>query len=137
VTDQDDEDGDEEEEDSEALLPAETDEKALEVELNAEARLDAADSRAAAVYEAGVWREIRGAHNASGPLRRLRKRWRAGAEAGVGEGVVPPMGFRTCNRRKNGQDGGWLPMGASERVGMLKSPDGVKVKSAAMMRTQI
>ena len=39
----------------------ETNDEALEVELDAVARLDAADVRAAAVYEAGVWGELRGA----------------------------------------------------------------------------
>ena len=34
--------------------------KALEVELDTEARLDAADACTAAIYEAGVWGELRG-----------------------------------------------------------------------------
>ena len=36
------------------------DRKALEVELDTEARLDAADARAAAIYKAGVWGKLRG-----------------------------------------------------------------------------
>ena len=75
------------------------DEEALEVELNAEARLDAADARAASVYEAGVWRELRGAHDVGVPLRRLRKRRRAGgAEAEAGNAQEP--------RWRQGEEGG-------------------------------
>jgi hypothetical protein len=51
-----DDDDKEEEEEEENLMPTETDEEALEVELRAEARLDAADVRAAAAYEAGMAR---------------------------------------------------------------------------------
>lgn len=69
------------EEDEEDLMPTETDEEALEVELKAEERLDAADARAAAAYEAGVWRELRGesAHSDVGTShRKSRKRRRSG-----------------------------------------------------------
>ena len=59
VTDPDDKDESEGEE--EDLMPTETNNEALKVELDAEARLDAADARAAAVYEAGVWGELKGA----------------------------------------------------------------------------
>jgi hypothetical protein len=127
VTDQDDDDEDEEEE--EDLMPAETDEEALEGELDAEDRLDVADARAAALYEAGAWRELGGAHYAGGPLRRLRKRRRAGTEAR--EDDVPSMVLRPRKRRKTPQGGGRLPVGGGAE--MLKSPDGVKVKSAAVI----
>jgi hypothetical protein len=124
---------DDDEEEEEDLLPAETDEEALEVELNAEARLDAADARAAAVYEAGVWRDLRGAHDDGVHLRRLRKRRRGGradADAAGGDDV-PPMRLRVRKRRKNGGGDGWLPV--AEGAEMLKSPDGVKVRSAAVI----
>ena len=45
---------DESEGEEEDLMPTEMNDEALEVELDAEARLDAADVCAAAVYEAGV-----------------------------------------------------------------------------------
>jgi len=129
VTNQDDDDEEEEED----LIPAETDSEALEVELNAEARLDTADARAAAAYEAGVWRELRGEHDVGVPLRKLRKRRRAGgAEADAAGGDdVGPMRLRTRKRRKNERGGGWSPV--VEGAEMLKSPDGVKVKSAAVI----
>jgi hypothetical protein len=132
ATNQDDDDEEEEED----LMPAETDEEALEVELNAEARLDTADARAAAMYEAGVLRELRGAHDAGVPLRRLRKRRRA--EETEADGVDGDKGFpmrlRTRKRRKNAGGGEWLPV--VEGAEMLKSPDGVKVKSAAMIEDE-
>jgi hypothetical protein len=62
-------DGDDEED----LMPTETDEEALEVELKAEARLDVADARAAAMYEASIWHELRSVHNAGASLQRSRK----------------------------------------------------------------
>jgi hypothetical protein len=109
VTYQDDDDDDEEEEEEENLMPTETDEEALEAELRAEARLDAADARAAAAYEAGIWRELRSAHKAGASLRRSRKRRRSGdgeeVEVEMGEGgddVSPTsMRLRTGKRRKN------------------------------------
>jgi hypothetical protein len=79
VTNQDDDDDDEE--DEEDLMPTGTDEAALEVELKAEERLDAADVRAAAAYEAGIWRELRSASahkDVDTSLRRSRKRRRSG-----------------------------------------------------------
>ncbi|KAI0262272.1 hypothetical protein BGY98DRAFT_1104190 [Russula aff. rugulosa BPL654] len=87
---------DEEREEDDDLMPTETDEEALEVELKAEERLDAADARAAAAYEAGVWRELRSAstsaHKDVGTsLRRSRKRRRSGngEEVEVGGDVSP------------------------------------------------
>ena len=126
---------DDEDEDEEDLMPAETDEEALEVELNAEARLDAADARAAAAYEAGVLRELRGAHDAG--RRRLRKRRRdAGGAEAEGEGEVEAIGdevplrmrssLRARKRRRNSGGGGWLPV-------VEESSDGVKVKSGAVI----
>jgi hypothetical protein len=56
-----DEDTDENEDD---LMPAETDDEALAVELLAEDRLDKADAREDAAYEASVWREFHGVHDA-------------------------------------------------------------------------
>lgn len=103
VASQDDEDGNEEED----LMPTETDEEALEVELKAEERLDAADARAAAAYEAGIWRELRSTYNAGAPLQRSRKRRRSwdgdGVEVGEdggdgGDDVSPTSGRK---RRKN------------------------------------
>jgi hypothetical protein len=111
VTYQDDDDDDEEEgEEEEDLMPTGTDEEALEVELKAEALLDAADDRAAASYEAGIWRELRSrsAHNAGASLRRSRKRRRSGygeeVEVGGedGDDVSPTsMRLRARKRRKN------------------------------------
>ena len=49
------------------LMPTETNDPALKVELDAEARLDAADAHAAAVYKAGVWGELRGMQYVSVP----------------------------------------------------------------------
>ena len=137
VTAQDDDDNDEG--DEEDLMPAETDEEALEVELNAEARLDAADARAAAAYEAGVWRELRGAHDAG--QRRLRKRRRTGGveaevEAGGDEDEVLPrmrLSLRPRKRRKDSGGSRWLPVVEGVEMLKLKSPDGIKVKSAAMI----
>jgi hypothetical protein len=119
-------------EDGDYLMPAETDDEALETELSAEARLDAADSRAAAAYEAGVWRELRDSHNNGDGGRegavppRRRKRRRAGAEAAVDDAHDQPM--RLCKRRKGAQ--GWCTTVPAD---MLKSPDGVVVKSAAVI----
>ena len=96
VTYQYDDDDEEEEED---LMPIETDEEALEVELRAEALLDAADARAAAAYEAGIWRELRsGRANVS--LRRSRKRRRSG------DSEEAEVRLRTRKRRKNVLAGG-------------------------------
>lgn len=100
---------DEEREEDDDLMPTETDEEALEVELKAEERLDAADARAAAAYEAGVWRELRSAstsaHKDVGTsLRRSRKRRRSGngEEVELGGDVSPTsMRLRTRKRRKN------------------------------------
>jgi hypothetical protein len=102
-------DDDNDDDDGEDLMPNETDEEALEVELKAEARLDVADARAAAAYEASLWRELRSAHNAhsGASLRRSRKRRRSGdgeeVEVGGEDGDVSPtsMRSRTRKRRKN------------------------------------
>ncbi|KAI9454771.1 hypothetical protein BJY52DRAFT_706779 [Lactarius psammicola] len=103
-------------EDAEDLMSDETDDEALEVELAAEALLDAADARAAVAYEAGVWRELRGATR---PQRRSRKRTvRAEVEDEHAHLVRPRK------RRKTVRSGS---------VDALNSPDGVYVKSAAMI----
>lgn len=92
-------DDDDDEEEEEDLMPIETDEEALEVELRAEALLDAADARAAAAYEAGIWRELRsGRANAS--LRRSRKRRRSG------DSEEAEVRLRTRKRKKNVPAGG-------------------------------
>ena len=122
------EDGDMEarQEEPEDLIPAETDDEVLEAELRAEARLDAADARAAAEYEAGVWRELRGVGR-GGPSHSVKKR-RAGAEIG-GNGA---HSVRSRKRRK-GALGGWVPVVAEADMDALEESDGVKVKSAAMI----
>ena len=101
------------EEDAEDLMPDETDDEALEVELAGEALLDVTDARAAAAYEAGVWREFRR------PQRRTRKR---AAQGEVEDEHVYPL--RPRKRRKTVR---------RRSVDALKSPDGVNVKSAAMI----
>ena len=105
-------------EDSEGLMSDETDDEALEIELAGEALLDAVDVRAAAAYEAGVWREIRGD---SRKRRRTRKRM---APAEVEMEDENAYTVRPRKRRKTVRGGS---------VDALKSPDGVKVKSAAMI----
>ncbi len=105
-----------EEEDAEDLMSDETDDEALEVELAGEALLDAGDARAAAAYEAGVWRELRGA-----PRQRKRTRKRT-AQAEVEDEHAQPI--RPRKRRKAVRSGS---------ADALKSPDGVNVKSAAMI----
>jgi hypothetical protein len=86
-------------------------EEALEAELRAEALLDAADVRAAATYEAGVWRELRGRGQGAGaasggPSRRARKR-HAGAEMD-GDGA---HSMRLQKRRKGAfEGGGYVPV---------------------------
>jgi hypothetical protein len=102
------------EEDAEDLMPDETDDEALEVELAGEALLDATDARAAAAYEAGVWRELRR------PQIRARKRT---ARVEV-EDEHTSYTLRPRKRRKTVRRGS---------VDALKSPDGVNVKSAAMI----
>jgi hypothetical protein len=123
--DYDDEAEEEEQEQEQDLMPIETDEEALEVELRAEALLDAADARAAAAYEAGIWRELRrsrSAHtsNAGAPLRRSRKRLRSG-DGGEDDGDVSPDSMRsrtrTRKRRKNlraSTSGGGYDEGAAD-----------------------
>jgi hypothetical protein len=101
--DYDDEAAEEEQEQEQDLMPIETDEEALEVELKAEALLDAADVRAAAAYEAGIWRELRRS-SAGAPLRRSRKRRRSGdGEEDGGDLSSSSMRLRTRarKRRKN------------------------------------
>ncbi|KAH9164659.1 hypothetical protein EDB89DRAFT_2077804 [Lactarius sanguifluus] len=109
-------DSNSEQEEAEDLMPDATDDEALEVELAAETLVDTVDARAAAAYEARVWRELRGAPR---PQRRIRKR---AAQAGVEDERAQPM--RPRKRRKVLRSG---PADA------LQSPDGVKVKSAAMI----
>lgn len=106
---------DEDSEEDVDLMPDETDDEALDVELAGEALLDAIDARAAAAYEAGVWRELRGAPR---PQRRTRKRTAPEVER---EHAYP---VRPSKRRKTVR---------LKSVDALKSPDGVKVKSAAMI----
>ena len=115
------EDGDMEarQEEPEDLMPAETDDEALEAELRAEARLDAADARAAAEYEAGVWR--------GGRSHSVKKR-RVGAEIGGNDAHSVRL-----RKRRKGALGGWLPAVAEAGMDALEEPDGVKVKSAAMI----
>ena len=130
AVDDDEEDGDvgawqEEQEDP---MPAETDDEALEAELHAEARLDATDARAAAEYEAGVWRELRGVGR-RGPSQRAKSRKRrAGAEIGGNDAHSVRL-----RKRRKGALGRWAPVVAKDGMDALEEPDGVKVKSAAMI----
>ena len=101
---------DEYDDSEEDLMNDKTDDEALDVELAGEALLDAVDARAAVAYEAGVWHDLRGA-------TRTRRRKR---EVEEGHGRT-----RTRKRRKA------VVRPALEDA--LKSPDGVKVKSAAMI----
>jgi hypothetical protein len=125
--------GEDEDEEEEDLIPAKTDDEALARELRAEAALDAADARAAAAYEAGVWRELRGA-----PGRRMRKR-RAGGDVDVGGEEAHAVRLR--KRRRMDAQGGWTLGAASVGIGsgagaeaeLLRSPDDLKVKSAAVI----
>jgi hypothetical protein len=79
-------------------MPAETGDEALEAELRTEVLLDEVDVRAAAAYEACVWRGLRqcGGQGTTGgdPSRRARKR-RAGADMD-GDGAHP---MRSQKRR--------------------------------------
>jgi hypothetical protein len=116
------------EEEQEDLMPAETDDEALEAELRAEVRLDAADARAAAEYEARVWRDLRGI--GQGDLSQGPKKRRAGAEVG-GNGAHCVR----LRKRRKGALGRCAP-GVAEAgmgAGALEEPDGVKVKSAAII----
>ena len=92
------------------MYTVETHEKALEAELRAEARLDAADPRVVTEYEASAWCELWGVWYV-GPLQRVKKR-RAGAEIGGNDAHSVRL-----RKRRRGAD-------------MLEEPDGVKVKSA-------
>ena len=130
----DNEDEDEEEED---LMPIETDEDALEVELRAEALLDAADTRAAAAYEAGVWRELRRSRCAGASLRRSRKRRRSedgdGDEVEVGgvDGAnVSPSNMRLRTRKKRKK---LRASGEGADSEMYESPAGGVGMSAAVI----
>ena len=123
------EDGDMEawQEERKDLMSAETDDEALEAGLRADARLDAADARAAAEYEAGVWREHRGVGR-GGPSQRAKKR-RAGAEMGGNDA----HSVRLRKRRKGASDR-WAPTVAEAGMDALEEPDGVRqVKSAAII----
>ena len=55
-----------EESEEEDLLRIETDDEAFEVELRAEALLNAADAHAAATYEAVVWHKLPGGGHGAG-----------------------------------------------------------------------
>ena len=101
---------DEYDDSEEDLMNDETDDEALDVELSGEALLDAVDVRAAVAYEAGVWHDLRGA-------TRTRRRKR---EVEEGHGRPRPRKRRKVVVRPALEDA-------------LKSPDGVKVKSAAMI----
>jgi len=119
-------DADEQEED---LMPAETGDEALEAELRTEVLLDEVDVRAAAAYEAGVWRELRRSGGqgvaGGGPSRRARKR-RAGAD-------MDGYGAHSMHLRKRRKGmfgvGGYVPV----PLAAFEEPDGVRVKSAAMI----
>jgi hypothetical protein len=128
----DDDDGEEDEdmeaceEEQEELMPTETDDEAVEAELRAEVRLDAADAGAAAEYEAGVWRELEGVGR-GGPSSRAKKR-RAGADRGGSD--AHSMHLR---KRRKGALGRWARAVAEAGMDALEEPDGIKVKSAAMI----
>jgi len=113
-------------EEQDDLMPAETDDEALEAELRAEARLDAADARAGAEYEARVWRELGGVGRC-GPSPRAKKR-RAGADRGGSDAHSVRL-----RKRRKGALGRWAPAVAEAGMDALEEPDGVKVKSAAMI----
>ena len=134
--DDDDDYDEEEEEPGQDSMPVETDDEALAVQLRAEALLDMADARAAAVYEAAVWRELR-SDTDPGPSRRGRKR-RAEVAEGEGAGASAgasaemsvggaPHAMRKWKRRKGAGAG---PRGDAA---LFASPDGVRVKSAAII----
>jgi hypothetical protein len=140
--DYDNEEEEEEDLDLDLMLAETTDEEALEVELKAEALLDAADARAAAAYEAGIWRDLGGTSGAS-LLRRSRKRRRSGDGEGVevavameeggeddGDDMLPSI-VRARKRRKNSRAGG----GGYDEVDVFKSPGadgGVNVSAAVI-----
>ena len=86
-----------------------TDVEVHDVELAGEALLDVVDAHTAVAYEAGVWRDLRGA-----TLTRRRKREMEGRTR-----------TRKLKRRK-------VVVRPALEV-TLKSPDGVKAKSAAMI----
>jgi hypothetical protein len=134
VTYQDDDDDDDEEEEEEDLMPIETDEdeEALEAELRAEERLDAADARVAAAYEAGIWRELRSgsAHDAGASLRRSRKRPRSGDGEDGDDVSLISMRVRTRKRRKNVRASGG---GGYDEGSELESPAGSVYVSAAVI----
>jgi hypothetical protein len=118
------------EDDDDDFMPSETDEEGLEMELSAEARLEVADARAAAEYEACVWRELRGSHDGDGMGARLRRRKRrpADAEAAVDD---DHHSVRSARKRKK------VALGGDETTpaDMDNSPDGVRVKSAAVIES--
>jgi hypothetical protein len=133
------------EEEEEDLMPSETDEEALDVELKAEERLDAADARAAATYEAGVWRELRSAsagahtHNPGASLLQRSRKRRHSGDGEVDGGVVSPtdLRLRTRKRRKNlraGASGGYEEELEGADLEMLnKSPANDVEVSAAVI----
>ena len=115
--------------DEDDLMPSETDDEALEAELAGEARLDAADARAASAYEATVWRELRGCQDDTGAGARLRRRKKRPALTDH-HAVGDDAHYHALHLRKRRKDeqGGW-----AAPADMLKSPDGVRVKSAAVI----
>ena len=110
-------------------MPAEMGDEAPEAELRTEAPLDEVDVRAAAAYEAGVWRELRRGGGqgptGGGPSRRGRKR-RAGAD-------MDADGAHSMHLRKRRKGmfgvGGYVPV----PLAAFEEQDGVRVKSAAMI----
>jgi hypothetical protein len=128
----DEEEEEEEEEPGRDSMLVETDDEGLADQLRAEALLDMADGRAAAAYEAAVWRELRG-DSGPGPSRRGRKRRAEVAEgAGAGAGAEmcadgAPYAMRKRKRRKG------AGVGPRGDAALFASPDGVRVKSAAII----
>jgi hypothetical protein len=111
--------------DEEDLMPIETDEEALEAELHAEAQLDAADVRAAATYEAGLRRDLRGGGQGAGAAS-------GGPSESAGAEMDRDGAHSMClrKRRKGAfEGGGYVPV----PVAAFEEPDGVRVKSTAMI----
>lgn len=76
-------------------MPTETNEDALEFELNAAGQLDAGDARAPPPHTTVVWGER--VHDSGVPLRKVRKRRQAGTEAEMvcGDDDVTLMAFNS------------------------------------------
>jgi hypothetical protein len=86
--------------------------------------------RAAAEYEACVWRELRGSHDDDGMGVRLQRRKRrpADAEAAADD---DHHSVRPARKREKVALGGY----ETTPTDMLKSPDGVRVNSAAVIES--